>query len=206
MNEWASKLARLYQWTKMRRPPRVTSWHHGSPRPEPHQRPQVQKQRSFQQLGRPQNLASSHHLEELANGRPPPSDLPGACLKWSLKFSLFQNHEIEGMTQTFFSLLHALILEPFARMQTKGRKPFSPGNGLPHRIFLQWKRARVLDSYFQKKSDTLVPNSFGRSWACHCNLKVQEVLIITAVLPRLEKCLAWRLLELVLKATAEVRN
>lgn len=96
-------------------------------------------------------MESSDHLEELANVLPSPSDLPGTRLKWSLKFSLFQNHEIEGMTLTFFSLLHALILEPFARMQTKERKPFSPGNGLQHRIFLQWKRARVLDSYLKKK-------------------------------------------------------
>lgn len=43
MNEgWASKLARLYQWAKMRCLPTVTRWHRGSPRSVPHQTPGTQ--------------------------------------------------------------------------------------------------------------------------------------------------------------------
>lgn len=117
----------------MRCLPTVTRWHRGSPRSVQHQTPGTQAG-SFQELG-PQNWASSSRLEESANVRPPTPAIPGARLKGNPTFSLLQNHSSEGMTLVFFSLLHALILESFARMQTKGRKPFSPGNGLLRRIF-----------------------------------------------------------------------
>lgn len=166
MNEWADKLASLRQPTEMRYSSTVTRWHCGPPS-LCHTRDTLSRSQDCLRIGKVQSpwRVGKIHIY-------PYHIFLVLFLEWNIKFSLKQPHEIEGIiSNIFLPFAYRIICK-----DVKGRKPLSLGNSLVHGIFWQWKRAGVIDSYFRgKKKYMILPTSYVRSWAYHCDLKVQEL-------------------------------
>lgn len=126
----------------------------------------------FQESWLPQDWESPITLKSWQNTHLPHHIFLVLFLEWNIKFSLKKPHEIEGIiSNIFLPFAYRIICK-----DVKGRKPLSLGNSLVHGIFWQWKRAGVIDSYFRgEKKYMILPTSYVRSWAYHCDLKVQEL-------------------------------
>lgn len=194
MNEWADKLASLRQPTEMRYSSTVTRWHCGPPS-LCHTRDTLSRSQDCLRIGKVQSpwRVGKIHIY-------PYHIFLVLFLEWNIKFSLKQPHEIEGIiSNIFLPFAYRIICK-----DVKGRKPLSLGNSLVHGIFWQWKRAGVIAIFGEKKSIWYCPLPMLEAEPITVTLRfrnsqITPCLTITALLSGPGKCLAWRLLELVLK-------